>query len=507
MAVAVVALGLGFPVASQSQGRTVPAGSDVGAARLPGLGDGSDIAITDERRLGDSIARQIYRDPDYLDDPVLGDYLQSVWAPLLKAAQLNGNVPPELLDRFAWELLIDRSKQINAFALPGGYMGVNLGLLAVTDTPQELASVLAHELSHVSQRHIGRLIARQGSDTPWLIGAMILGALAARNNADVANAAIAGSQALAMQNQLNFSRDMEREADRVGFGVLTEAGFDGAGFVSMFDKLQQASKLNDDGSFPYLRSHPLTTERMADMRLRFSLEPTAPAGAAHAAGPSVALHALMAARARALAETVPDRWRAWQQAGHSPKASASDLYLAALSALRLAQHADAMALAQRLRDTAGPDTQAAADGLLLEILLAAPGGVKDARFEGLRDAALARRSRAGAIQGAWAALASGQYAAAASRLQTWVVDHPRDALAWQTLSRAQAAQGQPVRALRSEAEAHVATLDHAGALERFKAAQALPAAVRQAEAIDMAIVDARRRDTEQRLREEDDKPR
>jgi beta-barrel assembly-enhancing protease len=479
---------------------------------LPGLGDGSELTIADERRLGDGIARQIYRDPDYLDDPVLVDYLQSVWRPLLRAARDRGDVAPELYERLAWELMIDRNKEVNAFALPGGYMGVNLGLLAVTESPQELASVLAHELSHVSQRHIARLIARQGSDTPWLMGALILGALAARNNADVANAAIVGSQALAVQNQLNFSRDMEREADRVGFGVLTEAGFPGQGFVSMFDKLQQASRLNDDGNFPYLRSHPLTTERMADMRLRLSSEPGAkPAGngpllanAAQAALPqlpSAELHTLMAARARVLAETVPDRWRAWLKAGSNPKASAGDRYAAALSAHQLGQHDKALALAQPLRDQAPADAVPMLNAFMLELLQAAPGGVGDARFAALRDAALASDNRASLMQGALAALATNQPALATARLQSWVVSHPRDALAWQTLSRAQNALGQRVRALRSEAEAYVAIFDNEGALERLRAAQALPAEVRRSDAIEMAIVDARRREIEQQLRE------
>ena len=101
---------------------------------------------------------------------------------------------------------------------------------------------------------------------------MILGMLAARANTGVANAAVVGSQAVAAQTQLNFSRDMEREADRVGFGVLTGAGIDGHGFVDIFDKLQQAARHYDDGSFPYLRSHPLTSERIADMRARLPLD-------------------------------------------------------------------------------------------------------------------------------------------------------------------------------------------------------------------------------------------
>jgi predicted Zn-dependent protease len=106
-----------------------------------------------------------------------------------------------------------------------------------------------------------------------VIGAMILGALAASRNPAAANAVIAGSQAVAMQGQLNFSRDMEREADRVGFGVLTQAGYQPQGFVGMFEKLQQASRLNDYGAYPYLRSHPLTTERVADMQQRMQLAP------------------------------------------------------------------------------------------------------------------------------------------------------------------------------------------------------------------------------------------
>jgi predicted Zn-dependent protease len=243
-------------------------GRAVAAPGLPSLGDGAGMSVADERRLGDKIAAQIYRDPDYLDDPVLTDYLQSIWQPLMAAARARGDVTPELGDRLAWELMIDRTKTVNAFALPGGYLGVNLGLLAITERPEELASVLAHELSHVSQRHIARMVASQERLAPWMLGAMILGALAAGSNANVAGAAITGSQALAAQSQLDFSRDMEREADRVAFGMLTSAGFDGSGFVTMFDKLQQASRLNDVGAFPYLRSHPLTGERMADMRAR-----------------------------------------------------------------------------------------------------------------------------------------------------------------------------------------------------------------------------------------------
>ena len=275
------------------------------AMQLPTLGDGSEMSSSVERRLGDRIAREIYRDPDYIDDPVLADYVQGIWQPLLAAARGRGDLSSELSERFAWELMLGRDRTVNAFALPGGYFGVHLGLLAVVSSRDELASVLGHELSHVTQRHISRVMAKQAQQTPWMIGAMILGALAASKSADAGSALIVGGQAVAAQNQHNFSRDMEREADRIGFGVMTQAGFEAQGFVSMFEKLQQASRLNDSGAYPYLRSHPLTTERIADMQGRQPLG----AGNAPSAPPSIE-HAIMTARARVLSNPGVDALRA-----------------------------------------------------------------------------------------------------------------------------------------------------------------------------------------------------
>lgn len=488
---------------------TGPSGQAVAQTTgLPALGDGAELSLAAERRLGDSIARDIYRDPDYLDDPVLGDYLQTLWQPLLGAARARGDVPPELSERLAWELMISRDKRVNAFALPGGYMGVNLGLLAVTDTPQELASVLAHELSHVSQRHIARMMSRQSQTAPWLMGAMILAMLAARANTEVAGAAMAGGQAVAAQTQLNFSRDMEREADRIGFGVLSGAGFDPLGFVTMFDKLQQAARHNDDGSFPYLRSHPLTSERIADMQARVPLQSTGPrvgpVASTQAPPPvSVALHRLMSARARVLAESGPDRWRAWLQHGQGPSATPAELYAGALSAQRLRLHEQALQLALRLDGLSGTDTRWATDALLMELWLApgaAPASLAS-RMAGLRDSALNSGRRAGLLLGAQLALVSGATGPATLRLQDWVQGHPRDAQAWQWLALLQQAQGFRLRALRAEAESRAALFDHGAAIERFKAAQALPAADRAADPMELAIVDARRREVEALLRE------
>ena len=287
--------------------RAVPGGT------LPSLGDNADLTPTAERRIGDRIAVSIYRDPDFVDDPVLVDYVQSIWQPLKRAAQARGELSPELDERFAWQFFLLRDQSINAFALPGGYFGVHLGLIAAVSNRDELAAVLGHEMSHVTQRHISRLMTQEARQLPWLVAAMVLGALAASKSPNAASAAIVGGQALAIQNQLSFSRDMEREADRIGFGVMTDAGFESRGVTSMFEKLQQASRLNDNGAFPYLRSHPLNTERIAEAQSRVQLAassaaPLSPDATRDAAGVRL-LHAMMAGRARLLAAPGVDAQR------------------------------------------------------------------------------------------------------------------------------------------------------------------------------------------------------
>lgn len=482
---------------------------------LPALGDDGALPLSEERRIGDRIVRGIYRDPDHLDDPALQAYLQRIWQPLLAAAQARGEVSPELAERFAWQLLLARDRSINAFALPGGYFGIHLGLMASVATADELASVLAHELSHVSQRHIARLLTQQERTAPWMVAAMLLGALAASQskNADLAGAAIAGGQAVALQSQLNFSRDMEREADRVGFGVLSEAGFERSGFVTMFDKLQQAARLNDDGSFAYLRSHPLTTERIADMRARVPLDAAlSPTGHSSAIHPSY--HALMAARARVLAETDIDRLRALvrhgDSASHTPLHDATTLgtrYAATLAATRLRDAPAALRGLQALQAAPPPDG-AARDSLrwlALEVLhqLQLPQGAGLA-LDTLRQQALASPQREALLLGASTAhnAPAAVQRHATEQLRAWTAQHPNDALAWQTLAALHRAQQQPVAAARAEAESQLAQQDAPGALARFKAAQSLARSQPVQDHYELSILDARTHATEQRVRDE-----
>nr|WP_309376974.1 M48 family metalloprotease [Rhodoferax sp.] len=497
------------------------AAADSAASPLPQLGDGSAMGSADERRLGDNIARELFRDPDYLDDPVLADYVQSIWLPLLAAARQRGELTPEIDERFAWQIMLGRDRTVNAFALPGGYLGVNLGLIAVVSNRDELASVLGHELSHVTQRHISRLIAKDSAQTPWMIGAMILGALAASKNPDAGSALMVGGQAVAAQSQLNFSRGMEREADRIGFGVMTQAGFKGQGFVTMFDKLQQASRLNDAGGYPYLRSHPLTTERIADMEARL------PLGAPHpVAGTPTLLHAMMSTRAKVLSNTGVDALRTWQAQADDPALQSlpvalqvGTLYGAAMASSQLREVAQARQDLARLQTLAAADPSAAAPvrwlGAEIDLAardlspaqltaLAARLGITGAQVVHAAD-----MRRPQLMLQAQVALQLNQASmlnAVGQSLQTWLVSQPHDALAWQTLGSLYTAQSQPLRALRAQAEAQAARLDYTGAVDRLRAAQDLmranEAAGSTADHIDASIIDTRQRELQALLKQQ-----
>ncbi|MGH6625929.1 MAG: M48 family metalloprotease [Burkholderiaceae bacterium] len=470
-------------------------------AQLPTLGQGGDMSVGAERRLGERIARELYRDPDYIDDPLLVEYVQGIWQPLLAAARARGELGAELDERFAWEILLGRDRSVNAFALPGGYLGVHLGLIGIVSSRDELASVLAHELSHVTQRHISRILTKQNQQAPWVLGAMILGALAASKNPEAANAMIAGSQAVALQSQLNFSRDMEREADRIGYGVMTQAGFEAQGFVTMFDKLQNASRLNDNGAFPYLRTHPMTTERIADMQARQQLE----ARRAQTSAPTLE-HGLMSARARVLANPGVDVLRSWVAeadaptfAGLSAARQAAVLYAAALSSARQRDFARARGLVARLSAATVADGRAAR----LSRLLAAE--VEWSAGDAPRTVALvdtAAPGRPELLLSSQARIRTGQAGEVAQRLQAWVATQPRDATAWQLLASAYGAQGQMLRAIRAEAEAQVAHYDYAAAMDRFRAAQDLVRKGGAGDHIEASIIDTRARQVESMLREQ-----
>ena len=510
-----------------------PSISVVQAAGLPTLGDGaSSLTTGEERRLGDSIVKELYRDPDYLDDPVLQEYVEGIWLHLQDAARKNGELSPELEERFAWTLILGKDRQVNAFALPGGYMGVYLGLIGVVSSGDELASVIAHETSHITQRHIARMLAQQGKQTPLMLASLLLGALAATRSPDAAMAIMMGGPAAVMQSQLNFSRAMESEADRMGYSLMAPAGFAPQGFVSMFGKLQQASRLNDNGSWPYLRSHPLTTQRIADMDSRV------PPGKRAAAPAPTLEHAMMAARARVISNSGVDVRRQWAvlpRSGSFGAQSQADqigqLYAAVLSAMYLRDWPLAREMAQRLLTaTAGngparmqaqwlnaemelkaDNAQTALAALPLQssnAVQAAPKITSRGNMEGPSLATIdvverVAPRRPELLLKADILLKLNQAGPMASPLQTWVTDHARDGTAWQTRARVWRSQGQEMRALRAEAEAQVAHYDYAAAVDRFKAAQDFARkSGGQADYFEASIIDTRLRAVQELLREQ-----
>jgi predicted Zn-dependent protease len=485
-------------------------------SRLPNLGDGAEVPLSVERRLGESIAREIYRDPDYVDDAVLRDYVQSLWQPLLASARQRGELTAELDQQFAWEIALIRDRSINAFALPGGYLGVHLGLIAAVSSGDELASVLAHELSHVTQRHIARMMAQQGRQGPMVMGAMILGMLAAArapttNSINAANAVMVGGQAAAMQSQLNFSRDMEREADRVGYGVMTEAGFEAQGFVTMFEKLQQAARLNDNGSYPYLRSHPMTTERIADAQARQQLLPKRPPV------PTTPLHAMMGARAQVLTQPGVDVLRsivavAEGNLSAQPKAKqAGALYGAVMASLKQRDWPVAKQHMVQLQNLTGLDAPAQRVVRLLAAEVSLAVGDSSQALNILEAKPWPKTDRAARLQLAQTRLAQQKPAQAkqvANDLVVWVSQYPRDATAWMLLSQAYEQQGDTLRSIRAQAESRAVELDYAAAVDRFKAAQNLAYSLDREGKLDRAghmeasVIDARLRALEQLRREE-----
>ncbi|OXI69622.1 peptidase M48 [Burkholderia sp. AU28863] len=237
------------------------------ALELPDLGDGSGGALTPqaERRLGERVMREVRRDPDYLDDWLVRDYLNAMAARLAAAAAARyiGGYTPD------FDLFPVRDPQINAFSMPGGFIGINSGLVVTTQTESELASVVGHEMGHVLQRHIARMIGASEKTGYTALATMLLGVLAGvlARSGDLGSAIAMGGQAYAVDNQLRFSRSAEREADRVGFQLLAGAGYDPYGMPGFFERLDRAS-MGDAGVPAYARTHPLTGERIADMEDR-----------------------------------------------------------------------------------------------------------------------------------------------------------------------------------------------------------------------------------------------
>jgi predicted Zn-dependent protease len=241
--------------------------SPLGAAPhddLPDFGTPADAALSKSReeQLGRSVMLQLRNAGVVVEDPQLNEYISTIGSQIASHAN-DGN--------FRFTFFIVRDPQINAFALPGGFIGVNMGLLLATDNESELAGVLAHEISHVTQRHIARA-AYDNQRTSIvsmaaMLAAVLLGA-AGGADGEALTGIVSASQAMAMQRQINFTRAHEHEADRVGMDLLASAGFDPSGMSTFFEELGRRYGSSSQLVPALLQTHPVTTERVAEARDR-----------------------------------------------------------------------------------------------------------------------------------------------------------------------------------------------------------------------------------------------
>ena len=467
------------------------------AQTLPNLGDTerAELSPQVERKLGEQIMRDIRRDRDYLDDAPTTEYLNNFGNSLLA-------VRPEARGEAGYDYFFFavRDPMLNAFALPGGFIGVHSALMLAAQNESELASVLAHEIGHVAQRHIARMIGQQRQDSLIPLAAAVLAALAARGSPDTSAALLMGGQGVALQRQLNFSRDAEREADRIGLQILREAGFDTTGMIAFFGRMQTATRGYTDAAPAYLRSHPLTTERIADIQSRTRDQRY------RQRADSLDFH-LVRARLRVLQDISAQGLRdasvsfdtQMQQKTRLQLASA--LYGKAYVAYRQGANARAQSLLQEAQAAAqgpsAPVQSAVLTSLSIDIKLAA-----NQAAEALKETEAARQkfplSRGIARQYADALIASGRLDDAVNYLRDQAQLYRSEPKLQEQLAKAYAAQGKQALQHLALAEAYALQGSMPTAIEQLGIARRSP----DASFYDQAVIDAREREFKARWMEE-----
>jgi predicted Zn-dependent protease len=236
---------------------------------LPDFGSPADSVLTKsrERMLGDAVVFELRRAGAIVDDPLLNEYIRLLGSQL--ASQVNDG-------DYAFQFFMIDDRSVNAFAMPGGVIGVHTGLLLDTETESELAGVIAHEVSHVTQRHIARAMYDQQRSSIVSMATAIASILIAAGtdvSTEAASALSTAGQAAAIQRQINFTRENEYEADRLGMDVLARAGFDPNGMASFFEKLSRMESTSADVLPEMLRTHPTSSARISETRSRARLLP------------------------------------------------------------------------------------------------------------------------------------------------------------------------------------------------------------------------------------------
>ncbi|WP_095530373.1 M48 family metalloprotease [Candidatus Dactylopiibacterium carminicum] len=425
------------------------------AAQLPDLGHTaqSSLSPAEEERIAEEILRQVrFQEPSYVNDPEAEEYLADIGQRLARAGSLDG--------RFRFFVL--RDPTVNAFAMPGGVIGFHTGLIITSRTESELASVMAHEMTHVSQHHLARMLSSQGTNTALALASILAAVLIGRNSANVGSAVLAGGQAALIQNQLSYSRDYEREADRLGLQMLAGAGFDPQGMPDFFARMYAQTRSLENNASSYLSTHPLTQDRIADAGERVRQ-----IGARPQASP-IDYH-LMRARIEVVqlgARTAIERYLAQQD--KTPTARAATLY--GLARAYLADHQPDKA-AQQL-----PELQTLGFGSSFLVTLAADVAIAQGRYaEAARlcGEARARFPLRPSLQyceaEAWLAGNDGEAALRVvdPSLRTLNQDYRLYALQ----ARANTLLGRSTETHRAQAEVYALQGDYTGAIDQLELAQ------------------------------------
>lgn len=321
---------------SSAQARLPDSGGSSTQVLLPDFGDASEEALSpaDERALGEAFMRAVRARLALVDDPLVEQYVQSLGYRLVASSDRHD---------LGFTFFVVEDKSLNAFAAPGGFVGINSGLILATRSESEFASVLAHEIAHVTQRHIARAIEHGNrSNLPVLAGilaAIIIGTQDVEAGQATA-AAVIGSTA---QRQINFTRQNEMEADRIGIRMLADAGFDPREMAGVFEKLQNAARYSQRPP-EYLSTHPVTTNRIAEARDRAA---RLPYRQHESSEPYYLVRAKLRVRIAGDPQRVLDQFIEERDTGHA-QSTAANSYGQALAMARLGRVDDARAVLERL---------------------------------------------------------------------------------------------------------------------------------------------------------------
>ncbi len=425
------------------------------AVALPELGDSSATSLTpaQERQIGGEVVRRMRNAGYLIDDPLVTSYIKNVGRTLATHTQ-GGD---------AFTFFVVDAPSVNAFALPGGFIGVHSGLILASQTESELASVIAHEIAHVTQHHLARGVEQANRMQLPVTVALIAAILLNSEDSNLSSAVLAGGLAGSQQMQLNFSRAHEHEADRIGMQLLAESEYDPQGMAGFFARLQEQSRYYGEGVPEFLRTHPVTTSRLAEAQSaakHYPVKMRTDAPSYSVAKARIRLH--HSDSAAALMKTLQ------QRSEEQAVTAEGELYLKAITHIALQQQAEAEQILNQLlthhpdsiayRETLGKLHYTQGDYKLAVSLYRA--GLKRHPHNELLGLSLASNL-----------VALHDYAAAREQLQEIVRRNKQSAGAYQLLAQLESEAGNRAAGHLAQAEYYLLLQEPRSALEQLNTAK------------------------------------